>query len=183
MNKMSIHPEKVQDGLAQLVLTLLETIRQLMEKQATRRIREGSLTDEEIEQLGLTFMRLRTKIREVATVFNIQEKDLGLNLGPLGEVVDPQERINNVTLVDLLDKVIEKGVVVFGDLGISVADVELITIQLRLIVSSVKRNLKTEAEKRTVTTRRTRKRALTHIEPRIIEPEQTIVTLPPPKVT
>ena len=180
MNKISINPEKVQDGLAQLVLTLLETLRQLMEKQATRRIREGSLTDEEIEQLGLTFMRLRTKIREVATVFNIQEKDLGLNLGPFGELVDPQERINNVTLVDLLDKVIEKGVVVFGDLGISVADVELISIQLRLIVSSVKRNLKTEAEeKRTNIARRTARRALNYIEPEIIAPEQTIVTIPP----
>lgn len=142
MKKISLRPENVTDGLAQLVLTLVETLRQLMEKQAKRRMLEGSLTDEEIERLGLTFMKLKAKIREIATVFNLSEKDLGLDLGPLGDLVNPEENrsdIPTLTLVDLLDRVIAKGVIVFGDLGISVADVELITIQLRLLVSSIKR--------------------------------------------
>ena len=66
MEKVSLNPENVSDGLAQLVLTLLETIKQLMEKQAIRRMREGSLTEEEIERLGLTFMKLKVKIKEIA---------------------------------------------------------------------------------------------------------------------
>lgn len=157
MKKIMLRPENVTDGLAQLVLTLVETLRQLMEKQATRRIRDGSVTDEEAERLGLTFIRLRAKIREIAAVFNLSEKDLGLDLGPLGDLVDPHERRSDsstLTLVDLLDRVIEKGVVVFGDLGISVADVELISIQLRLLVSSTRRIARTHKVRATATARK-----------------------------
>jgi hypothetical protein len=156
VRKLSDDPKKMQDGLAQLVLTVLETLRQLMEKQATHRIREGSLTDGEVEALGLRFMELKAKIREVAAIFNIPEEKLGLNLGPLGDLVDSQERVDSVTLVDLLDKVIEKGVIVFGDVGISVADVELITVKLRLLVSPVKPPLRRMPPRR-ITPKRARK--------------------------
>jgi len=103
-------------------------------------------------------MKLREKIREIADVFNLSEKDLGLNVGPLGDLVDPQAREldSTLTLVDLLDRVIEKGVVVFGDLGILVTDVELITIQLRLLVSSVKRTVKAREEGTAIMTERRR---------------------------
>jgi len=121
-------------GLAKLVLTIIETLRQLMEQQARRRMNEGSLSDEEVERLGLAFMKLDEKVSEIASKFNLSKKDLQLTMatdegpgdGPL------------FSLVDLLDRVIEKGLVVFGDLGISVADVELINLQLRLIVSSTR---------------------------------------------
>lgn len=171
------------DGLAQLVLTLLETLRQLTEKQAMRRVRDGSLTGQEIERLGLTFMKLRAKIREIAAIFNLSEKDLGLNLGPLGDLVDVQEKrpdSSTLTLVDLLDRVIEKGVVVFGDLGISVADVELISIQLRLVVSSVKRTLRTHDERGPAIARRRERRPIGYLpETRPREPQRKLMVVVP----
>ncbi|MGH2640036.1 MAG: gas vesicle protein K, partial [Rhabdochlamydiaceae bacterium] len=132
------HNKKLSNGFAKLVLTIMETLKQLMEKQARHRIKDGSLDDDEIERLGNAFIQLNGKISEIAKLFNLEQKDLSLALLPLetglrsgGEEV--------LSLVDLLDRVIEKGVVIFGDLGISVADVELINVQLRLIVSAVKR--------------------------------------------
>lgn len=121
-------------GLAKLVLTLLETLRQLMENQARRRIEEGVLTQDEVERLGLAFMNLDSKITEIASKFDLSRKDLQLTLASEENAASRDTEL--VSLVDLLDRVIEKGLVVFGDLGISVADVELINVQLRLMVSS-----------------------------------------------
>lgn len=80
-------PEKVEHGLARLVLTIVELIRQLIEKQALRRIKAGSLTDVEIERLGETLMRLENKMEELKKVFGLNDDDLNLNLGPLGELM------------------------------------------------------------------------------------------------
>lgn len=77
----------VQDGLAKLVLTLIELLRQLMERQATRRVEGGSLTDEEIERLGETFLKLDNRMQERKTVFGLENEELNLNLGPLGDLM------------------------------------------------------------------------------------------------
>src|SRR5579859_2745936 len=74
-------PEAVEQGLARLVLALIDLIRQLLEKQAIRRIDGGSLTDEEIERMGLTFMRLERKMAELREIFGLQDDDLALRLG------------------------------------------------------------------------------------------------------
>jgi Gas vesicle protein K/Gas vesicle protein len=125
------------NGLAKLVLTLLETLKQLMEKQARHRITEKSLTDEEIERLGSAFIQLNAKIGEIAHIFNLTQKDLSLGLSQVGGLTDSGvgEGEQLITLADVLDRVIEKGVVVLGDLGISMADIDLINVQLRLVVS------------------------------------------------
>jgi uncharacterized protein YjiS (DUF1127 family) len=85
--RVSADPERVEQGLAQLVLTLIELLRQLMERQALRRMDEGTLTDEEIERLGLTFMRLADRMEELKAQFGLRDEDLNLDLGPLGSLL------------------------------------------------------------------------------------------------
>jgi CRISPR/Cas system-associated endonuclease Cas1 len=80
-------PERVEQGLAQLVLTLIELLRQLMERQAVRRIEDGSLNDEQIERLGQTLMALEQRMEELKEIFGLQDEDLNLNLGPLGDLL------------------------------------------------------------------------------------------------
>ena len=80
-------PETVERGLAQLVLTLIELLRQLMERQAVRRMEQGTLTDVEIERLGQTFMRLGERMEELKAEFGLEDEDLNLNLGPLGNLL------------------------------------------------------------------------------------------------
>jgi CRISPR/Cas system-associated endonuclease Cas1 len=80
-------PEKVERGLAQLVLTLIELLRQLMERQALRRMEQGNLTDEEVERLGETFMKLAERMDELKTEFGLRDDELNLNLGPLGNLL------------------------------------------------------------------------------------------------
>jgi hypothetical protein len=85
--RLNADPESLEKGLAQLVLTVIELLRQLMERQALRRIEGGSLTDEEIERLGQTFLALSERMDELKDVFGIEDKDLNLNLGPLGDLL------------------------------------------------------------------------------------------------
>jgi hypothetical protein len=85
--RVNADPEKVEQGLAQLVLTLVELLRQLMERQALRRMDQGSLTDEQIERLGETFMKLESRMEELKREFGLEDKDLNLNLGPLGDLL------------------------------------------------------------------------------------------------
>jgi hypothetical protein len=82
-----VDKEKVEQGLAKLVLTLIELIRKLMEKQAITRIENNSLTDAQIEELGDTFMKLDEKMDELKEVFSLKDEDLNLNLGPLGNLM------------------------------------------------------------------------------------------------
>jgi hypothetical protein len=79
--------EGLEKGLAQLVLTLIELLRQLMERQALRRIDGGSLTSDEIERLGETFMLLEERMEELKEAFEIEDEDLNLDLGPLGRLI------------------------------------------------------------------------------------------------
>lgn len=85
--RVDVDPERVEQGLAQLVLTLIELLRQLMERQALRRMETGTLTDEQIERLGETFMKLDRRMRELTEHFGLEEGDLNLNLGPLGDLL------------------------------------------------------------------------------------------------
>jgi gas vesicle protein GvpK len=80
-------PENVERGLAQLVLTVIELLRQLMERQALRRMELGTLTDEEVERLGQTFMKLEQRMHELTEHFGLEQSDLNLDLGPLGDLL------------------------------------------------------------------------------------------------
>ena len=79
--------ESLEKGLAQLVLTLVEVLRQLLERQALKRIEGGTLTDTEIERLGETFMLLAQRMDELKADFGLEDEDLNLDLGPLGTLL------------------------------------------------------------------------------------------------
>lgn len=81
-----VDPRDVQRGLAALVLTLVETLRELMERQALRRMENGTLTDEETERLGRTFIALRDGIEQLKDAFGLEDEDLNIDLGPLGRL-------------------------------------------------------------------------------------------------
>ena len=85
--RIDADPEKVERGLAHLVLTLIELLRELMERQALRRMEQGTLSDEEIERLGQTFMRLSERMDELKATFGLEDTELNLNLGPLGKLL------------------------------------------------------------------------------------------------
>jgi hypothetical protein len=85
--RINADPEGVEKGLAQLVLTIVELLRQLMERQALHRIDAGGLDDEQIERLGTTFMLLERRMGELKEIFGLEDKDLNLDLGPLGRLL------------------------------------------------------------------------------------------------
>lgn len=84
--QLNADPEKVEQGLAKLVLALVDLLRRLLERQAIRRMEGGSLNDEETERLGLAFMRMEAKMEELKKAFGLENDDLNINLGPLGNL-------------------------------------------------------------------------------------------------
>jgi Gas vesicle protein K len=86
-SRIEADPERLERGLAQLVLTLIELLRQLMERQAIARMEQGTLTDDEVERLGETFMKLAERMDELKEHFEFEDSDLNLNLGPLGNLL------------------------------------------------------------------------------------------------
>jgi hypothetical protein len=85
--RLNADPENLERGLAQLVLTVVVLLRQLMERQALRRIDDGTLSEDQIERLGRTFMLLAERMNELCEEFGLDEQDLNLNLGPLGNLL------------------------------------------------------------------------------------------------
>ena len=86
-SRINIDAQSVEQGLAKLVLTLIEFIRRLLEKQAVRRMEGGDLSPEQIEELGLALMRLEAKLQELKTQFGLEDEDLNLDLGPIGRLI------------------------------------------------------------------------------------------------
>jgi hypothetical protein len=86
-DRVNVDPEGVEQGLAKLVLTLVEFLRQLLERQAIRRMDGGTLTDDEIERMGVALMRLEAKVHELAEAFGLDPDDLNLGLGPIGKLL------------------------------------------------------------------------------------------------
>ena len=80
-------PQKTEQGLAQLILTLVELIRKLMEKEAFRRVKSGALAPVEIQKLGLSLKAVKKKIKEIQAIFGIEDEELNLDLGPLGNLM------------------------------------------------------------------------------------------------
>ena len=80
-------PEDVRRSVAKLVLTLVEFIRQLLERQAIRRMEAGTLTSEQTESVGLALMRLEDAVREIGAQFGVAPEDLNLDLGPVGKLM------------------------------------------------------------------------------------------------
>jgi len=83
----SDEPRSAERGLAALVLTVVELLRQLMERQAIRRVEDGTVTDEQAERLGYTLMRLDERMSELIEQFGLTREDLNIDLGPLGPLL------------------------------------------------------------------------------------------------
>jgi hypothetical protein len=84
--RIDADPEHVEEGLARLVLTLIEVLRKVLEHQAVRRMDGGSLSDEEVERLGLALLRLSERMDELKRLFGLDDEDLEIDLGPLGRL-------------------------------------------------------------------------------------------------
>jgi hypothetical protein len=86
-SRLEMDPDAPENGLAKLVLAVIELLRQLCERQAIRRMESGSLDDDEIEKLGEAFMRLEAKMKLMKELFGLEGEDLNLDLGPLGKLL------------------------------------------------------------------------------------------------
>jgi hypothetical protein len=86
--RIAFQPDDVKNGLGRLVLTIVELVRQLLERQAIRRVEAGSLTDLEIERIGTTFLRLSEQMETLKAAFGLEGQDLNLDLGSLGKLFD-----------------------------------------------------------------------------------------------
>jgi hypothetical protein len=84
--RINADPEHVEQGLARLVLTVIELLREVLEHQAVRRMEGGTLTEEEIERLGLALLKLSRRMDELKAIFGLTDEDLNIDLGPLGRL-------------------------------------------------------------------------------------------------
>jgi hypothetical protein len=85
--RIDADPESVERGLVSLVLTVVELLRQLMERQALRRVDQGTLSDDKVEEIGQTLMALESRMTELREHFGLEPEDLNLDLGPLGPLL------------------------------------------------------------------------------------------------
>lgn len=85
--RITLNPDDLKNGLGKLVLTLIELLRELLERQALRRIESGSLTEAETERLGLAFLQLAEQMERLKREFGVKDGELNLDLGPLGKLL------------------------------------------------------------------------------------------------
>jgi hypothetical protein len=122
--------KKLQNGLVKLVLTITQLLKEVLEKQALRRVESGSLTEEEVERLGLAFMAIDRKLAEMSREFGIKPGELRTELASLVK----GDGLQSTDLVDAIDRLLVKGVAVAGQLRISVADINLIGVDLLAVL-------------------------------------------------
>ena len=85
--RLNLNQDNIKNSLGQLVLTLVKLLHELLERQGIRRIEAGSLTDDQIERLGLTLMKQAQEIDRLRREFGLEEEDLNIDLGPLGQLL------------------------------------------------------------------------------------------------
>ena len=85
-DRINADPERVEQGLARLVLTVIEVVRKVLEHQAVRRMDGGDLSEEEVERLGLTLLKLNDRMEQLKGAFGLTDEDLQIDLGPLGRL-------------------------------------------------------------------------------------------------
>lgn len=128
-------------GLAPLVLTLVELIRQLMEAQVIRRMEADTLTDEELDRAAESLRQLEAQVLQLCEIFEIDPADLNIELSEFGSLLPksgyyPGETSQNPSVLELLDRLLNTGVVVEGDLDLGLAQLNLVHAKLRLVLTS-----------------------------------------------
>ena len=133
--KVNLEGRKLQKGLSKLVLTIVELLRQILERQALRRVESGTLSVEEVERLGLAFIQIKQKITEISKEFGLNDGELDVSIASL--LQSERGDLNKVSLVDVFDRLLDKGTVLAGHITVSVADIDLIVLNLLATLSAV----------------------------------------------
>lgn len=129
-------------GLAPLLLTVVELIRQLMEAQVIRRMENGMLSDADLDRAAESLRKLEEQVVKLCEVFEIDPADLNIDLGEIGSLLPksggyyPGEKSVNPTVLELLDRLLNTGVVVEGEVDLGLAQLNLIHAKLRLVLTS-----------------------------------------------
>jgi len=133
---------KSDAGLAPLLLTVVELVRQLMEAQVIRRMEEGLLSDSDLDRAAESLRKLEEQVIHLCEIFEIDPADLNIDLGEIGTLLPkaggyyPGEPSANPSILELLDRLLNTGVVVEGDVDLGLAQLSLIHAKLRLVLTS-----------------------------------------------
>jgi len=133
---------KKEAGLAPLLLTVLELVRQLMEAQVIRRMEENYLSDLQLEQAAESLQKLESQVLHLCEVFDVDPAELNVNLGDFGTLLPhkgsyyPGEEGTQPSVLELLDRLLNTGVVVDGEVDLGVANLDLIHAKLQLVLTS-----------------------------------------------
>jgi hypothetical protein len=125
-----------------LLLTVIELLRQLMEAQVIRRMDEGVLSDIELDRAAESLQQLETQVLKLCEIFEIDPEDLNIDLSELGTLLPknksyyPGEKSNNPSVLELLDRLLNTGVVIDGEVDLGLAQLNLIHAKLRLVLTS-----------------------------------------------
>lgn len=141
-NIPSTHKLNSKAGLASLLLTVVELIRQLMEAQVIRRMDQQLLSESELDKAAESLQKLEEQVQQLCDIFEIDPADLNVNLGELGTLLPPRgtyypgEPTHNSSVLELLDRLLNIGIVVHGDVDLGLANLNLIHAKLRLVLTS-----------------------------------------------
>ena len=127
--------EKIQNGLAKLVLAIAELLKEVLERQALRRVESGTLDDEEVERLGLAFIEIDRKLTEMSREFGMKPGELKRELAEL--IRGAGVGAGATDIVEVIDRLLDKGAVVAGQVRITVADIDLIGLDLLAVLYPV----------------------------------------------
>ncbi|MEL0594387.1 MAG: gas vesicle protein K [Planktothrix rubescens PR222] len=129
-------------GLAPLVLTLVELIRQLMEAQVIRRMEGNTLSEEELDRAAQSLQQLEIQVLKLCEIFEIDPADLNIELSEFGTLLPksgsyyPGKNTQNPSILELLDRLMNTGIVVEGSVDLGLAQINLIHAKLRLVLTS-----------------------------------------------
>lgn len=129
-------------GLAPLLLTVVELVRQLMEAQVIRRMEQNSLSESDLERAGESLQKLEEQVLNLCEIFEIEPADLNIHLGEVGSLLPspgsyyPGEIGNQPSILELLDRLLNTGIVVDGEVDLGIAQLNLIHLKLRLVLTS-----------------------------------------------
>lgn len=134
--------EQPNSGLAPLLLTVVELVRQLMEAQVIRRMEAGDLSDNDLDRAAESLRKLEEQVIQLCEVFDIDPADLNLDLGEVGTLLPkpggyyPGQPSANPSILELLDRLLNTGVVLEGEVDLGLAQLNLIHAKLRLVLTS-----------------------------------------------
>jgi len=138
----TVSKSKNEAGLAPLLLTVLELLRQLMEAQVIRRMEENLLSETELERAADSIQKLEEQILHLCETFEVDPAELNVNLGDFGTLLPqsgsyyPGETGSRPSVLELLDRLLNTGVVLDGEIDLGLAQLDLIHAKLRLVLTS-----------------------------------------------